>query len=101
MNNCLMVKIGLMLMAAAAVTPGSIFAQEFRAQISGQLMDPSGGAIPQGTVTATKSDSQQAYTGKSDAAGVYSLLYLLPGEYVVRVQAPGFQQMVYNDVRLE
>ena len=55
-------------------------AQEFRATITGQVMDPSGGAVPGAAVTAVKIDTQQSYTAKSGGTGVFSLLYLLPGE---------------------
>jgi Carboxypeptidase regulatory-like domain len=74
--------------------------QEFRATITGHVTDPSGGGIPGATVTAVGADTGQAYTGLCDNAGVYSLLYLLPGPYVVTVEAPGFQKTVYSNVML-
>ena len=52
-------------------------------------------------MTAIRVDAQQAYTAKSDAAGVFTLLYLLPGKYTVTVDAPSFQKTVYNNVTLE
>ncbi len=52
-------------------------------------------------MTAVKIDTRQAYSGKSDAAGVFSLLYLLPGKYTVSVEAPGFQKALYSSVVLE
>src|SRR5215469_13367608 len=76
-------------------------AQEFRATITGQVTDPSGAALPEATVTAVNADTMQAYTAKSDTAGVYSLLYLLPGKYTVTAEAPRFQKTVYNNVMLE
>ena len=65
-------------------------AQEFRATITGQVTDPSGGAIPRATIKATQVDTQQAYSATCDGSGIYSLPYLLPGKYTVIVEASGF-----------
>jgi hypothetical protein len=83
------------------ITVLSLDGQEFRALISGQVIDPLGAGVPGAVVTAVKVDTRQAYSAKSDAAGVYSLLYLLPGQYTVTVDARGFQKTVYDNVILE
>lgn len=82
-----------------AVTAGH--AQEFRALITGHVLDPSGAAIAGATVTAISVDTKQTYTAKSDEDGAYSLLYLLPGRYNVSVEATGFQKTFYSNVVLE
>ena len=85
----------------AVATADLLSAQEFRALITGQVMDPSGGAVPGAAVKAVRIDTQQSYTAKSDATGVFSVLYLLPGKYTVSVEAPGFQKALYDNVVLE
>ncbi len=75
--------------------------QEFRAVITGHVMDPTGAVIPGATVTVISVDTKQAYTAKSDASGVYTILYLLPGRYTILVEAAGFQRTNYSNVILE
>jgi Carboxypeptidase regulatory-like domain len=74
--------------------------QDFRASITGQVADSSGAVIPGASVTAVNVDTQLTYPTKADKEGVYSLLYLLPGHYTVKITAQSFQTMVYNNVHL-
>lgn len=92
-----MKRVACLFLAAATLSK----AQEFRASITGLVADPSGAGFSGATVTAVKIDAQQAATAKSDSAGVFTLLYLLPGQYSVTVEAPGFQKTVYDSVSLE
>ena len=88
--------------AAACLGGASFsFAQEFRASIIGQVSDPSGTAVPGATVKAVQHDTRQAYAANADSAGVFSVSFILPGEFTVTVEAPGFSQKVYPDVTLE
>lgn len=75
-------------------------AQEFRASIAGQVTDSTGAALPGALITAVNVDTHVSYSAKSNGKGYYSVLYLLPGEYSVTVQAPQFRKMVYNNVAL-
>ena len=77
------------------------FGQEFRASISGRVSDSTGAVIPGALVKAVNVDTGVAATAKGDTAGVYSLIYLLPGIYTVSVDASGFQTKVYSKVRLD
>ena len=91
--------LALVLSVSALVCP--LHAQEFRANIAGQVMDTTGSALPGALITAVNVDTQVVYSAKSDHQGYYSVLYLLPGTYTVTIQAANFQQMVYNKVVLE
>lgn len=81
--------------------PGCAFAQEFRASITGQVADSSGAVIPGATITAVNAETHLTYATESDSQGIYTLLYLLPGQYSVTVKAPGFQATIYNNVALD
>ncbi len=83
-----------------ALAPGLLDAQEFRATIIGQVNDSTGAALPRATITAVKEDTGVATTATSDAAGVFSVQYLLPGSYTVTVEAKGFQKALYRDIVL-
>jgi hypothetical protein len=85
---------------ACVVVASPSFAQEFRATVTGQVSDSSGAPVPAATVTAVQQDTNQAYTAKSNAAGVFSVEYVNPGQYKVTVEATGFSAQVYPNVTL-
>jgi len=74
-------------------------AQTPTGSLRGQVADPSGAVIPQATITAI-SPAGVTSTGKSDAAGQYTLTGLAPGQYTVSVQAPGFSPFTSPAVRI-
>lgn len=89
------------LLGGMVSVPSVAFAQEFRATITGQVAESTGGMIPNATVSAVDNATGQTYATKSDQSGNYSLLYLLPGTYTVTVKAPNFQAAVFKGVVLE
>jgi hypothetical protein len=66
--------------AALAQTPGSL---------KGQVLDPSGAAVPGATVTLTGPNGV-VKVAQSDNNGAYSVVGLPPGKYTIRVIAAGF-----------
>ncbi len=80
---------------------GVLDAQEFRGMITGQVSDPSGAVIPNATITAVKEGTQQTYTAKTTGAGIYSIPYVLPGDYTVIAEATGFKQARRRNVTVE
>ncbi|MFT4111375.1 carboxypeptidase regulatory-like domain-containing protein [Silvibacterium sp.] len=69
----------------------SAMAQEFRANLTGQVTDPSGALIRNAEVSAVNVDSGTTYTGKTTDKGVYYIPYVLPGTYTVTASADGFK----------
>jgi outer membrane receptor protein involved in Fe transport len=65
-------------------------AQDYRGTILGQITDPSGAAIPNATVKATRIDTNSITEVKTSANGIYTIPFLNPGSYDVEVSAPGF-----------
>lgn len=76
----------------------NLVSQEFRANLTGQVTDPSGAVIPNATVTAVMNTTQQTYTTKTTSAGVYYIPYVLPGTYTMTVKAQGFKSNVQENV---
>src|SRR5205809_6961747 len=76
--------LACLLLATAA------YAQDSRANILGQVVDSTGLAIPNATVTATKEDTNVSRDTVTNAAGVYTLAGLDPGRYTVAIRASGF-----------
>jgi hypothetical protein len=69
-------------------------------QISGQVSDPQGGAVPDATVRVLNQDSKGIVQVKTDAAGMYSVPFLPAGRYQVVVQADGFRMATSKDINL-
>lgn len=76
-------------------------AQDFRAQLDGQVTDPSGAAVAGAAVTATSAKTHQVYHAATSRNGDYFIPYVLPGTYRVTVSAKGFQMAVEANVVLQ
>ena len=59
--------------------------------LTGVVHDPSGAVVPNATVTATKTDTNQARTAATGADGTYKFTLLPPGSYRVTFVAVGFK----------
>ncbi len=79
----------LMLLAFVA----SLFAQDFRATVTGIVSDQNGAAIPNATIKAINVETNETKEAKTSAGGHYTLPYLNPGTYNVEVTAGGFQTL--------
>jgi len=78
----------LVLMLAAGA-----YAQDFRATLTGVVTDPTGAAIPNATVKAINTATNEIKETKTTADGVYTIPYLNPGTYNIEVTASGFQTL--------
>jgi hypothetical protein len=78
-------------LAAFVLTAFACQAQEFRATLTGEVSDSTGALVPGATVTATNIDSGTVYKGKTTGRGVYSINYVLPGDYTITAEAKGFK----------
>jgi A-macroglobulin TED domain/Alpha-2-macroglobulin family/Carboxypeptidase regulatory-like domain/MG2 domain/A-macroglobulin receptor binding domain/Alpha-2-macroglobulin bait region domain len=74
-----------------------IFSGELGA-ISGTVTDPSGAAITNASVTATRYGAGETYRAESDGEGHFLLRNLKPGAYEVRVVSTGFRDDVFTQV---
>jgi len=78
----------ILLVAAFLVCLG---AQAQEGAISGVVTDPSGAVTPEAEVTITNTGTGQVRTAKTSDQGHYVVPSLRPGEYSLRVRAPGFK----------
>jgi hypothetical protein len=67
-----------------------IWAQAETGQITGTVVDSTGGAIPKASVTIRNIDSGAIRTTVGSGEGSYTVTNLQPGNYEVSVTAPGF-----------
>src|SRR5215831_8593828 len=87
--------IALLLLCGTA-----LFAQEFRATLTGTVTDPSGAAVPGATVKATNTATNTSKETKTTGDGVYTIPFLDPGVYTVEATAAGFQTLKREAITL-
>ena len=68
------------------------FAQVDRATLTGVVRDASDAVIPNAKVTVTSLATNVATTATTSNAGVYLVVNLMPGDYLVQAEANGFQR---------
>ena len=78
----------------------SVFAQEFRATLSGRVTDATGAVIPNAKIVVTNTDTGVKVSLATDKSGQYAAPYLLPGTYSVSGSASGFQSFVHDGIQL-
>ncbi|HJT72207.1 MAG TPA: carboxypeptidase regulatory-like domain-containing protein, partial [Terriglobales bacterium] len=59
--------------------------------IQGTITDQSGAVVPNARVTITNKGTGQTFSVNTTSAGAYASGALIPGDYVVRVEAKGFK----------
>jgi len=90
----LLISVGLLLSIHVA-----LFAQA-TTQVSGVVTDPTGAVIPNTTIELQNLDTGLKRTMTSDAAGAYSFLQIIPGQYKITATVTGFRTTTIGDVRL-
>ncbi len=89
-------RLCLFLVLAAAA-----WCQEFRATISGRVLDGSGSAIPGARVQAVNTANNETSAAETDAGGTYSIPFLRPGVFTITVTANGFKTFNRENVTLQ
>ena len=79
----------------------AVFSQANYGRILGIVTDQTGGVISGATVTVIDTQRGVARTLMTDQAGEYNAPTLIPGTYVVRVEAAGFKKLERQNVLVE
>src|SRR5579864_6018750 len=82
-----------------AVAPAAT-AQEFRATISGTVVDSTGAALPGTTVTVTETRTGTKSCVASNSSGQYVVPFLAPGDYDLLAELSGFKQFARHAIHL-
>jgi hypothetical protein len=88
------------LLAISLWMASGMFGQVFTATLTGVATDPSFGAIPKATVTATNIATNEKRTTTTSTEGRYTFSQLRPGEYELSAEAPGFKKFVQQGIVL-
>ncbi len=86
--KCVQLTIASLLLAIA---PSLMAQSSGTSGLVGVITDPSGGAIPNATVTLTNNATGQARSASTGADGAYKFSLLQPGDYKLRFAATGFK----------
>ena len=81
------------------ITATGLFAQATAPNLKGQILDPSGAAIPDGTVTDT-SDTRKVTVVQTDHSGNF-IMMLPTGTFTFRGMAKGFAPFEKSGVKIE
>ncbi|HEY9285168.1 MAG TPA: carboxypeptidase regulatory-like domain-containing protein [Pyrinomonadaceae bacterium] len=97
---------GKLARAAAALLVALAFASSSYAQttfgnIRGVVRDPQGAVVPGAAVTVTNRETNASFTAQTTGEGEYQFNNLLPGTYIVKIEAPSFKTLTLTDVRVE
>ena len=85
------VQRAFVMMAALLLAVGA-FAQVDRATLTGVVRDASGAVLPKARVIVTSLATSVVTTATTSNEGVYLVLNLIPGDYLVQAEATGFQR---------
>ena len=88
--------LGCLLLTTAGMSPAQTLGE-----ITGEVRDPSGAAVPNVPVTATNSATNVARSTVTNSDGIYSFPGLIPGIYDLKVAAPGFNSVVKSNIELQ
>jgi carboxypeptidase family protein len=88
----------LLAAAASLVITAHLSAQAVYGTIVGSVTDPSDAKVPGATITIRDMDRDTATTTVTNDAGVYRQGFLIVGRYQVKVQHPGFQTTVRDNI---
>lgn len=86
--------------ATLMMFPILVLAQEYRGTIRGRVVDPSGAAVAGATINVTSSETNVATRTTSNELGNYQAPFLLPGDYMVSVEHPGFKKLRQEGVHV-
>src|SRR5688572_18961093 len=90
--------VGIMATLALILTTNSLIAQTDRGIIEGQLVDPTGAAVPNAKVQVTNVETNSTLEFFSNELGNYLAPNLPLGTYRITVQKEGFRSVVREPV---
>src|SRR5271157_221076 len=78
----------------------SLFAQNETASLAGRVLDPAGLGVPGAEIRLTRPATGAVREAKTAASGEYRFDLLDPGDYTIRVTAPGFKTAEDSSIQL-
>jgi Carboxypeptidase regulatory-like domain len=92
---CVAIALGLAALCLPVVAQTTI-----TGSLTGQVIDPSGAAIPEAQVLLQNRNTGRELTTSADGEGKYVFSRLEPGSYRLRVEKTGFQTAILEEITL-
>jgi hypothetical protein len=99
-NGCREATPRMFLLVLALRPAGTMWGQSTFGSVVGNVVDPSGSAIPSCAVKITSTETKASRATLTDARGSYIFVNLEPGHYEIEFQAPGFQGITRKQLEL-
>src|SRR4051795_8084692 len=93
--------VRMLLLLLGLLQGATVRAQAVYGSIVGTVTDPSGGAIAKANVTIADTGKGVTFNATTNESGNFSQTHLIAGVYEVRVTAPGFQNLLQKNVKVE
>ncbi len=90
--------LAMVALLAVVFVPAKGSAQILYGNITGNVMDASGAAVPDAEISIINLETGQTREGKTGTSGVYTLVAVPTGTYDVHVVVPGFREFVKTGV---
>src|SRR5260370_30025006 len=87
-------------LACVLLSPAALLAQFGSGTILGTITDPTGAVVPNATVTARNTATNESRKFTTDADGAYRFNALMNGSYTITVTAPSFKAASVSTVTL-
>jgi hypothetical protein len=84
----------------AGLSASPLYAQSSSGTITGRVLDTTGQAIPQATVTLVRADTNEVRSLVTTSSGEIVFASVLPGPYTLRVEAQGFKTLEKTNLTL-
>ncbi|HEY1339167.1 MAG TPA: carboxypeptidase-like regulatory domain-containing protein, partial [Bryobacteraceae bacterium] len=88
------------LLVVSLFAASAALSQEYRATLTGRVLDAQGAVMPSVAVTAVNQSTGAKSETVSGPDGVYTIPFLPPGQYTVTAQAQGFKQYRRENLQL-
>jgi hypothetical protein len=99
MSRKISIAITLLCLALFAFYPA--YAQETRASLGGKVTDPKGALIQKASIVVVADETGVVYSTKTNNAGAWIVVGLLPGHYRFEVSSPGFKTTEHTSIELQ
>ena len=83
------------------LTAATLPAQTPTAVVNGTVIDPAGAAVPEATVTVVNQETNVTSQKNTNGDGTFTIINLLPGNYVLTVEKTGFKKVALPVFKLD
>src|SRR5712692_11623001 len=89
-----------LLLACVLLLSARVMAQVQAGRIVGTVVDPTGAAVPEASITVTEVQTNISRTVSSSERGEYAVTPLTPGIYQVKITRNGFRTVIRSGIEL-